>query len=101
MIALISPLKAQKKIAENFSKRRLALNLTQTGLAQRSGVALATLRKFEQKGQISLESLLKLQMVLGDLNALVKATEPEPITYRTLDEVLAPTPPSRKRGRRQ
>lgn len=35
------------------------MNLTQEGLAERSGVPLSTLRKFEQKGMISLDSFLK------------------------------------------
>jgi hypothetical protein len=42
--------------------------LTREGLAERSGVPLATLRKFEQKGSTSLESFfLKLLMVIGGL----------------------------------
>ena len=52
--------KAQKKLAENIRERRLQMELTQEGLAERSGVSLSTLRKFEQKGSISLESFLKL-----------------------------------------
>ena len=55
----ISSSKAQKKIAENVRERRLQMDLTQEGLAERSGVPLSTLRKFEQKGNISLESFLK------------------------------------------
>jgi len=60
MVSLISPAKAQQKIAQSVRERRLLLELTQEGLSERSGVPLATLRKFEQKGLISLESLLKL-----------------------------------------
>ena len=53
MISLISLSKAQLKIADSIRARRLSMELTQEGLAERSGVPLATLRKFEQKGAIS------------------------------------------------
>ena len=58
MIPLITVAKAQEKIAENTRSQRLVMGLTQQGLAGRSGVALPTLRKFEQKGLISLEAFL-------------------------------------------
>ena len=64
MVSLITPAKAQKRIAEQARARRLQMELTQEGLAERSGVALPTLRKFERTGTLSLESFLKLQMVL-------------------------------------
>jgi len=102
MILFITASKAQQKLAENLRERRLAMNLTQKGLAERSGVALPTLRKFEQKGAISLESLLKLLMVLGGLEELVKATKPAQAAFASIDEVLrANDKPTRKRGRRQ
>ena len=45
----ISSSKAQKKLVENVRERRLQMELTQEGLAERLGVYLSTLRKFEQK----------------------------------------------------
>ena len=75
MISLITPSKAQKKLAEQTRARRLQMELTQAGLAERSGVALPTLRKFERTGIISLESFLKLHMVLGGLDDILKATQ--------------------------
>ena len=86
-------------LAENVRLKRLEMKLTQEGLANRSGVPLPTLRKFEQKGVISLESFLKLQMVLGGLEQIVDATKPSPIEYSSIDEVLADKKPARKRGR--
>ncbi len=99
---LITLTKAQQRLAENFRQRRLELELTQEGLAERSGVPLPTLRKFEQKGQISLESLLKLLMVLGGIEELIKATQPKPAEFMSIDDVLsANNAPVRKRGRRK
>ena len=46
--------KAQNTIVQNVRERRLQMDLTQEGLAERLGVYLSTLRKFEQKGSISL-----------------------------------------------
>ncbi|GAB4195072.1 MAG: hypothetical protein Tsb002_27220 [Wenzhouxiangellaceae bacterium] len=76
------------------------MELTQEGLAQRSGVPLATLRKFEQKGAISLESFLKLQMVLGGLEDILKATQIKETEFSSIDDVLAADrTPTRKRGK--
>ncbi len=101
MISFISPSKAQRTIAENMRGRRLQLELTQEGLAGRSGVPLATLRKFEQQGVISFESFLKLLMVLGMLDAMVKATEGPQTSFESIDQVIAlNATPKRKRGRR-
>ncbi|GAB4195036.1 MAG: hypothetical protein Tsb002_27120 [Wenzhouxiangellaceae bacterium] len=102
MVSLITPAKAQKRLAENARTRRLQMALTQEGLAQRSGVPLATLRKFEQKGAISLESFLKLHMVLGGLEDILKMTEIKEAAFSSIDEVLAADRrPTRKRGKRK
>lgn len=102
MVLLVTPSKAQHKLAENARMQRLTMELTQEGLAERSGVPLPTLRKFEQKGIISLESFLKLQMVLGGLEGILDATEVKHPEFSSIDEVLrAEEQPMRKRGRRK
>jgi len=102
MVLFATPSKVQKKLAENVRQRRLQMELTQEGLANRSGVPLPTLRKFEQKGTISLESFLKLQMVLGGLENILKATEVKETGFSSIDDVLdADITSSRKRGTRK
>lgn len=102
MISLISTTKAQQKIAEHVRERRLLMELTQEGLAERSGVPLATLRKFEQKGTISLESLLKLLMVVGGLEEIIDALKPLKPNFTSIDEVLKDSKSiTRKRGRKK
>lgn len=102
MLSLISPSKAQLKIAENVRARRLSMELTQEGLAERAGVPLPTLRKFEQKGSISLESFLKLLMVIGGTEELINVLKPSKPVFSSIDEVLKDAEKtSRKRGRKK
>ncbi len=98
----VSSSKAQKKLDENISERRLQMELTQEGLAERSGVSLSTLRKFEQKGSISLESFLKLLSVTGGLDEIVTALKPNKPNFKSIDEVLkADEEITKKRGRKK
>lgn len=79
--------------------RRLAANLTQEGLAQRSGVSLGTLKKFERTGGISLKSLLNIAMALDatrGFESLFNADASSSVL--SLDELLT-QPKARKRGR--
>ena len=89
-------------IAENARACRLQMELTQEGFAKRSGVALPTLRKFEQKGVISLESFLKIQMVLDGLEDIIKSTQIKSSSFSSIDDVLESNNiPARKRGVRK
>jgi len=101
MVSLITPSKAQNKLADNVRLRRLNMDLTQEGLSKRSGVPLPTLRKFEQKGVISLESYLKILMVVGGLEKMLDALTVERQSFSSIDEVLEDdTKPTKKRGSR-
>lgn len=87
-----------RDIAAAAKARRLAVNLTQMGLAQRSGVSLGTLKKFERSGKISFESLLKIAMALGatqEFESLFAASASAGLL--SLDELLK-QPKERKRG---
>ena len=55
---LISPLDIRVSIADRFKRIRLDQNVSQEQLAERSGVSLGSLRRFESKGEISLKSLV-------------------------------------------
>ncbi len=87
------------KIATKASEKRLSLNLSQKTLAQKSGVSLSVLKKFEHTGKISLESLLKLALVLEAMDEFKDLFNPkDPETYPSLDALLA-SDIKRKRGR--
>lgn len=98
----ISLSKVQRKIVESTRARRLQMELTQEGLSERTGVPLSTLRKFEQKGVISLDSFLKILSVVGGLEEIVDALKPKEQHFKSIDEVLkSEEKPTRKRGSRK
>ena len=59
-------------IVERVRERRKELKLSQKGLAQRSGVSYASVRRFEITGEISFNSLLKIASVLNALTDFEK-----------------------------
>jgi len=70
------PSDIQSALAERFRKLRKAKGYSQAEMAQRSGVSLGSLKRFELTGQISLESLLKLAHLLDRLEDFMKVFEP-------------------------
>lgn len=93
-----TPSEVAKHIAASAKKKRLSLNLSQHSLSERSGVSLSVLKKFERTGKISLESLLKIALVLGNLSDFADAFKPIPLQMLpTLDSLLKQK--TRKRGR--
>ncbi len=62
---LDNPEDIMMQVAGDFRKRRVEKNITRQRMAELSGVPLATVARFEQKGFIALESLIKLAMALG------------------------------------
>ena len=95
---IISPEGKAKALAQRVKTRRLEMNLTQEGLSVRSGLPLATYRRFERTGKISLDGLLHVAYALDALNDfdLVFATH----KYASLDEALEANQNNRKRGKR-
>lgn len=78
------------EIAQNLAKRikniRKRRKITQKQMAQRCNVSYGALKKFEQTGEISLLSLIKITMELGLTNEINELfTEP---VYLSIDEVL-------------
>lgn len=77
-VTIDTPSEIQDRVRAAARDRRIALGLTQADLADRSGVPLATLKRFEQTGQISLASLMSLADALDALSgfgALFPAVE--------------------------
>ncbi len=62
-----TPQEVMQNLKIKFRQRRKELKYTQKELSERSEVSLGSLKRFESSGQISLESLLKLALVLDCL----------------------------------
>ena len=54
-------------IVERAKKKRKQMKISQKKLSQKSGVAYASIRRFETTGEISLTSLLKIAHALDSL----------------------------------
>ena len=58
-------LSIKSALVERFREVRRESKMSQVTIAQRSGVSLGSIKRFERTGEISLTSLLKLAFVLG------------------------------------
>ena len=63
-----TPFEVSKALAERHRTLRKQLKMSQEEMAERSGVSLGSLKRFENTGKISMDSLLKLMHLLGRLN---------------------------------
>ena len=90
----------RRGMATRFKARRLAMNLTQEGLASRAGMSWSSLKRFEYTGLISLESLLKLALILGCLDDFdgVCKEDGSGLEEKSLDAIMD-VPKPRGRGR--
>ena len=61
-------LEVRKELAEKHRTLRKQIKMSQEEMAERSGVSLGSLKRFENTGKISLDSLLKLMHLLGRLS---------------------------------
>ncbi len=91
-----TPIEVMRGVAERAKKLRLDKNITQTDLAQRAGIAVGTLKRFERTGEIQFNHLLRVMLVLGRLdefdNLIVQ--NPAPASLFDLKE-----PKTRQRAR--
>lgn len=98
-VSLYLPHDVAGEIQARFKALRLDQNLTQQGLALRSGVSLGSVKRFESTGEISFDSLLRLAMALGRIEDFYRfARSLTPPERLSLDDLPPPVRP--KRGRR-
>lgn len=86
LLSYKTPYDVSIELADKAKKKRKYMKLTQMQLAQRSGVSLGSVKRFEQTGEISLASMLKIAMVLDSLKDFDQVFEkPE---YTSVEEIL-------------
>ena len=73
-------------IAQKIVRLRKRKKITQKKLAARSGVSLGSLKRFEQSGEISLQSLTKIAIALDVENELEDLFKYVP--FASIDEVI-------------
>lgn len=96
---LNTPVETQRLLADRMRQLRLLAGWKQSTLAERSGVSLPTVRRFERTGQTTVENLLKLCHALGRLDEFEQLLRP-PAAQSLAELEARATQPSCKRGRR-
>ncbi len=100
MLSINSPNDIAKLLSKRLRQRRLGFNWSREELSQRSGVTVASIRRFEATAEISLERLLQLCFTLRALDSFEKLLlEPEPVSIAQIEKNLIKK--ERKRARRK
>jgi transcriptional regulator with XRE-family HTH domain len=95
---LQTPGEIARAVAARVKALRLHRGWTQEEVAKRSGLTLATYRRFERTGRIALERLLKIAVILDARAGFDQIFALPPA--RSLAEMQRAQQPARKRGRR-
>ncbi len=102
LLMLTLPDDVLQQLATRIRALRLERSWKQRTLAERSGVSLPTLQRYEKTGRTSVENLLRLCHALGRLDEFTTLLEPAPAS--SLEELEARQQGSertrRKRGSR-
>ncbi len=80
------PHEIAKDIAQQEKSKRKRRKITQKELSMRSGVSLASIKRFEQTGEISFVSLLQIAAILDELDSFANLFEG--IEYQSIQEVI-------------
>lgn len=99
MLSLKTEADVLREVADSVRGQRVALNWRQEDLATRSGVSIATLRRFERTGQIGFLGLAKLLVTLGLADQLLAGLKRPEASPKSMEAFLAPTKTRRPRQR--
>ena len=74
-----------REIADDFRRRRIEKNLTREQVAEKAGVPVSNIVRFEQKGLISLKNLIGIAIAMGYASELKNVfSQPK---YSTMEEL--------------
>jgi len=93
------PTEMASLLAQRLKSLRLQVGYKRTSLASRSGISMASLKRFEDSGQISLRGLLALAHALGRLDEFSQLLLP-PVATSLAELKENNTEVIAKRGRR-
>jgi len=98
-VSIQTPDEATRELADRVKRLRLMQGFKRETLAQRAGVTVASLKRFETTGKGSLELLLKVVFALGRLNEFADLLQP-PLARSMADIERQSQHAVPKRGRR-
>jgi len=81
-----TPNEIAKSLADRIKEHRKMLKISQEVLAQKSGVSLGSIKRFETKYEISLQSFIKIAIAL-DLDKDIETLFTQK-TYNSINEVI-------------
>ena len=81
-----TPNEIAKNLADKIKEHRKKLKISQEVLAQKSGVSLGSIKRFETKYEISLQSFIKIAIAL-DLDKDIETLFAQK-TYTSIDEII-------------
>ncbi len=101
-LQISTPEEVERQLAARIRALRLGRNWKQSTLAERSGVSLPTIRRYEGTGRTTLKNLLRLCHALGRLDEFLELLLPAPAS--SIAELEARSrdraPAGRQRGTR-
>ena len=81
-----TPNEIAKSLADKIKERRKKFKISQEVLAQKSGVSLGSIKRFETKYEISLQSFIKIAIALDLDNDFENLFTQK--TYNSINEVI-------------
>ena len=81
-----TPNEIAKSLADKIKEHRKNLKISQEVLSQKSGVSLGSIKRFETKYEISLQSFIKIAIALDLENNLEKLFSHQ--AYTSIDEII-------------
>ena len=81
-----TPNEIARNLADKIKEHRKKLKISQEVLAQKSGVSLGSIKRFETKYEISLQSFIKIAIAL-DLDKDIETLFTQK-TYNSIDEII-------------
>ena len=94
MLSLIIEADIIRETRVLIREHRMVLAWRQEDLAKRSGLSIATVRRFERTGQIGFKGLARLVATLGLADRFLQALQPPAPAPKDIDEFLAAAPVS-------